>query len=145
MQKVHDLIMELAIYEKAPEEMEVSVTELQRDGFGAQPKFETFLAWEGNQVMGIAFFYEVYSTWKGSSLYLEDLVVSEQHRQKGIGKLLFDAVAKEAASRKHRRMRWQVLDWNEPAIQFYKKLGAEIDEGWYNGTLREEQLKSWLD
>lgn len=145
MQTVHDFIMELAIYEKAKHEMTVTVEELERDGFGEHPKFEVILACNKDEVLGIAFFYEVYSTWKGPCLYLEDFVVKEAYRQHGIGKMLFDEVAKTAAKRNMQRMRWQVLDWNEPAINFYKKIGAEIDEGWYNGTLRAEHLKNWLD
>lgn len=141
MTAVHALIVELAVYEKEPDAVETTVEELTRDGFGAHPKFECFVAEDGERVIGFALTYTNYSTWKGASMYLEDLCVSEAYRGKGIGGLLFERVIKEAQDRGVRRMDWQVLDWNEPAIGFYKKYGATLDPGWLNGRFFEEDLK----
>ena len=135
------LIQELAVYEKAPEAVTNTLAAMQRDGFGPTPIFSFFvLENEADEVIGLALFYTAYSTWKGRMLYLEDLVVTEAARRGGFGRLLFDAVVAEARATGAVRMKWQVLDWNEPAIGFYKKLGATIESEWLNGNLDADQL-----
>jgi GNAT superfamily N-acetyltransferase len=117
---------------------------MQRDGFGPNPIFGFFVLENSAQVIiGIAIFYTAYSTWKGRMLYLEDLVVTESARRAGLGRLLFDAVVGEARATGANRMKWQVLDWNEPAIGFYKKLGANIESEWLNGNLDAAQLAAY--
>ena len=139
--QVLGLIQELAEYEKAPEAVTNTLAAMQRDGFGPQPIFGFFvLEDEAAKIIGLALYYTAYSTWKGRMLYLEDLVVTETARRGGLGRLLFDAVVAEARATGAVRMKWQVLDWNEPAIGFYKKLGAEIESDWLNGNLDEAQL-----
>ena len=140
---IYDLIMELAIYEKAPEEVENSIERMEEDGFGEKPVFEFFVAEEDGEVVGTAIFYYRYSTWKGKAIYLEDLVVKEAKRGKGYGKLLLDAIVDKAKKENCKQVRWQVLDWNEPAIGFYKSLGATIDEEWFNCTLDAEQIANY--
>lgn len=142
MPAVLKLIQELAIYENAPNEVINTVENLQKDGFGEKKVFDCLVATDDDTVIGFALFYTGYSTWKGRTLYLEDFLVNEKYRGKGIGKKLFDAVIKEAKRRKVKRMDWQVLDWNEPAIQFYKKYDALLDEEWINGRLFEEKIMS---
>lgn len=136
------LIQELAVFENAKDEAQLRVENLEEDGFGKQPIFDAFVAEIGEEVIGMALFYEKYSTWKGRSLYLEDLIVSESQRGKGIGKALFEAVIKEAKQRKSGRMEWQVLDWNQKAIDFYKSYGASIDSEWLNGRFSKAQLEA---
>ena len=117
LQATFDLIMELAVYEKAPEEVENSVARMEEDGFGENPIFDFFVCQREGKVVGTAIYYFRYSTWKGKSLYLEDLVVSESERGNGAGKLLFDAIVIEAKATNSKVVTWQVLDWNEPAIR----------------------------
>lgn len=135
------LIKELAEFEKAPHEMELSLEVLEKDGFGENPAYDVFVAEEDGTVLGMALFYEKYSTWKGRSIYLEDLIVSEGHRKRGIGKKLFQEVTKEAKNRNSGRMEWQVLDWNQDAIGFYEKFGAELDAEWINCKFRRDKLQ----
>ena len=131
-----ELIQELADYEKAPDEVIVTLSHFEESGFGANPVWWAFVAEDANQIVqGFALYYIRYSTWKGQCIYLEDLLVTESLRGKGIGKLLFEAVMKETKNRGFKRMCWQVLDWNEPAINFYKKFDATLDPEWMNGTL----------
>jgi GNAT superfamily N-acetyltransferase len=138
------LIQELAAYERAPDAVTNTLEAMQRDGFGPSPIFSFFvLENEASEIIGIALFYTAYSTWKGRMLYLEDLVVTEAARRGGLGRLLFDAVVAEARATGAMRMKWQVLDWNEPAIAFYKKLGANIENEWLNGNLDQAQLASY--
>ena len=140
---IYDLIMELAIYEKAPEEVENSIERMEEDGFGEKPVFEFFVVEENGEVVGTAIYYYRYSTWKGKAIYLEDLVVKEAQRGKGYGKLLLDAIVHKAKAENCKQVRWQVLDWNEPAIGFYKSLGATIDEEWFNCTLDADQIANY--
>jgi GNAT superfamily N-acetyltransferase len=135
------LIQELAIYERAEKEAELSVEELEQDGFGPHAIYELLVAEQHEQIIGMALFYEKYSTWKGRSIYLEDLIVTEKARGIGAGKALFNAVAQEAKRRNSGRMEWQVLDWNQPAIDFYEKAGAELDGEWINCKFRREDLQ----
>lgn len=135
MPAVLELVRDLAVYEKAPDEVEVTVEEYLEDGFGENPLFWVIVAEVEGEIAGMAFYYMRYSTWKGKCVYLEDFIVKEKYRRRGIGKLLFDemiAITKEINAR---LMVWQVLDWNEPAIEFYKKYNAELDEEWLNGKL----------
>lgn len=137
------LIHELAEYEMAAHEVEVTLEQLEQDGFGENPVYEFFVAVEENEIKGIALFYYRYSTWKGKAIYLEDLVVKESERGKGYGQLLLDAIIHEAKRTNSKQVRWQVLDWNEPAIKFYEKLGASLDEEWINCTLSAEQIENY--
>ena len=134
------LIQELAAYERAPDAVTNTLEMMRRDGFGPQPIYGFFVLEQGADIVGLALYYTAYSTWKGRMLYLEDLVVTEAARRSGLGRLLFDAVVAEARATGAVRLKWQVLDWNEPAISFYKKLGANIEDEWLNGNLDHEQL-----
>lgn len=138
-----ELIRELALYEKAPEQVDNTVERMEIDGFGEKSVFEFFVADDEGDVKGIAIYYYRYSTWKGKSIYLEDLVVRESERGTGIGKKLLDAVVLEARATDSRQVTWQVLDWNEPAIGFYKKLGAELDGEWINCRLNHQQILNY--
>lgn len=141
--RVLALIQELAVYERAPHEVTNTLEMMQRDGFGPAPIFGFFVLESGDELMGLALYYTAYSTWKGRMLYLEDLVVTEAARRGGYGRLLFDAVVAEARHTGAQRLKWQVLNWNEPAIAFYKKLGANLDPEWFNGNLSAEQLAAY--
>jgi len=130
------LIHELAEYEKAPDEVTVSFDHFVESGFGEKPVWWAFVAEVDQNVVGFALYYIRYSTWKGQRLYLEDILVNEPFRGKGIGKLLFDRLLKEVEEKKFSGMVWQVLDWNEPAINFYKKYaGVIFDNEWVNCSL----------
>jgi GNAT superfamily N-acetyltransferase len=140
---VFNLIKELALYEKAPHEVTVTLEELVADGFGSNPIYGLFVAEQEGVIVGIAVYYEKYSTWKGRSLFLEDIIVTESKRGNGIGHALFQAVIGVAKERNSARMEWQVLDWNEPAIHFYKKYNANLDSEWINGKLIREQIQEF--
>lgn len=135
---VIELIKELAAYEKAAHEVKITLEELQKDGFGEYPLFWIILAEVDEKIVGMSFYYIRYSTWTGRNLYLEDIVVKESFRRFGIGQLLFEETIKAAKEMNVRQMMWQVLDWNEPALNFYKKFNAELDSEWINGKLRFE-------
>lgn len=142
LKRLRELIVELAIYEKEPQAVEVTIDELEKDGFGPSKIFDFFVAEVNGIVEGIALYYFKYSTWKGKCVFLEDIVVNERLRGNGIGKLLFDEVVKVAANHKVKRMEWQVLEWNEPAINFYtNKYNANLDPEWYNGKLTFDQIQ----
>ncbi|MDF1672579.1 MAG: GNAT family N-acetyltransferase [Vicingaceae bacterium] len=136
--QVLNLVKELALYEKAPEEVTISLEDLEKDGFGEHPLYWIILAENNQGIIGMSFYYIRYSTWKGKCLYLEDIVVKEEYRGQKIGKVLFDETIKAAKNMNAKLMNWQVLDWNEPAINFYKKFDAELDGEWINGKLRFE-------
>src|SRR5678809_666197 len=125
-----ELIQELATYERAPDEVTVTLDHFVESGFGKQPVWWAFVAEADNKVVGFALYYIRYSTWKGQAMYLEDILITNEMRGKGIGKLLFDRLIEEAREKKFNRIIWQVLDWNEPAINFYKKYNAEFDDTW---------------
>lgn len=129
------LIHELAEYEKAPEQVTVTLAHFEESGFGNHPVWWGFVAELEGVVVGFALYYIRYSTWKGQCLYLEDFLVTEKHRGKGIGAQLFERVMQEGKEKGFRRMVWQVLDWNQPAINFYKKYDAHLDPEWINGTI----------
>ncbi|MCA6462543.1 MAG: GNAT family N-acetyltransferase [Chitinophagaceae bacterium] len=129
------LIRELAEYERAPNEVTVTLQHFEESGFGAAPVWWGFVAENEEKVVGFALYYIRYSTWKGQCLYLEDFLVTNEYRGKGIGSLLFERVIKEAKEKGYRRMVWQVLEWNEPALNFYRKYQATLDGEWINGII----------
>lgn len=136
MPRVHALMRELAIFEKAPNEVWTTEADFERDFTAVTPCFGCIVAEnETAGIVGFALYYFAYSTWKGKMLYLEDLLVTEHVRGQGIGKRLFEETISIAKSNQCRMMKWQVLDWNTPAIDFYEAHGADIDKGWYNGRL----------
>jgi len=132
-----ELIKELALYEKAPQEVTVTLEHFEESGFGENPVWWAFVAIDTNteKIPGFALWYIRYSTWKGQRMYLEDIIVTEEARGKGIGKLLFDALMEEAKEKKYKGIVWQVLEWNEPAINFYKKYNANFDPEWVNCSI----------
>lgn len=130
-----ELIQELADYEKAPHEVTVTLDHFEESGFGSNPVWWAFVAEVDGVVVGMALYYVRYSTWKGQRLYLEDILVTEAMRGKKIGSLLFDALVQEAKTKKYKGLNWQVLDWNEPAINFYKKYNANFDPEWVNCSI----------
>ena len=143
MKAVLGLITELAIYEKEPEAVIVTEQDLITHGF-SEDRFDCFVAEHEEQgIIGMALYYPRYSTWKGPTLHLEDLYVKPEFRQHGVGKQLFDAVVKVAAEQNVGRMEWTVLEWNEPALNFYKKYDASLDPEWHLGTLTREQLAQY--
>lgn len=127
-----ELIKELALYEKAPEQVTNTVEQMYLDGFGDNPIFGTIVAEVAGEVVGLALYYYRYSTWKGKRLYLEDLIVSEKMRGKGLGEKLLEATIQQAKDDACTGVMWQVLDWNKPAINFYKKFGTRMDGEWIN-------------
>lgn len=147
MADVLGLINELAIFENAPEEVAISVEDLQRDGFDHKPLFSVLLAenarlpdGQEGEIAGMAFYYTAYSTWKGKMLYLDDLVVLEKYRRHGVGQLLLDAVKSEAKAENANQVRFHVLNWNETAITFYKKNNVSLDDEWILCKIEKEGI-----
>ena len=130
--RILELVKELALYEKAPDEVTVSLEHFRDSGFGDSPVWWAFVAEEEGLVQGFALWYIRFSTWKGQRLYLEDLYVREEARGRKIGALLFERLMEEVKTRGFSGMMWQVLEWNEPAINFYKKYNAHFDGEWIN-------------
>jgi GNAT superfamily N-acetyltransferase len=130
-----ELIKELALYEKAPDEVTVTLEHFTESGFGKDPVWWTFVAEVDGVVQGFALYYIRYSTWKGQAMYLEDILVTESMRGHKIGTLLFERLIEEAREKKFNRIIWQVLDWNEPAINFYKRYNANFDKEWLNCSI----------
>lgn len=131
--RMMELVCELAVYEKAPDAVTVSFDHFVASGFGDKPVWWAYVGEIDGMVEGFALYYIRYSTWKGQRMYLEDLLVTEKLRGMGVGKLLFDKLIEEAREKKYSGIAWQVLDWNEPAINFYKKFGdVSFDNGWVN-------------
>ena len=129
---IMELVRELAVYEKAPEEVTNTEEKMRKEGFGENPSFECILAEKDGTVVGMSLYYYRYSTWKGRRLYLEDLIVTEKARGTGLGKILLDRTIEIAKEEGCSGMMWQVLDWNTPAIEFYKKYNARLDGEWIN-------------
>jgi GNAT superfamily N-acetyltransferase len=129
------LIVELAIYERAPNEVTNTEQMMFKDGFGDNPLYHAFVADKEGEIIGFAITYYRYSTWKGRCLYLEDLIVTENYRNKGIGQKLFDYCLSFGKKNSCEKMIWQVLDWNQSAINFYNKNNAQLDNSWINGSL----------
>lgn len=143
--RVLELIKELAAYERAPHEVTNTVELMEQDGFGAKPIYGFFVAEVNDRIVGVSIYYWRYSTWKGKRLYLEDIVVTESERGRGVGKQLFDRTLQHALDENCTGIMWQVLDWNEPAINFYKKFyNPKMDEEWINCSLEREQIESLL-
>jgi len=143
--RVLELIKELALYERAPHEVTNTVERMEKDGFGPNPIYGLFVAGNERGIVGISIYYWRYSTWKGKRLYLEDIIVTEKERGSGIGKLLFDRTMQHALDEQCTGMKWQVLEWNEPAINFYKKYySAKLDGEWIDCSLEREQISEIL-
>lgn len=133
--RILELVNELAVYERAPQEVTVTLEHLEESGFGDNPVWWAFVIEEGNVIQGFALYYIRYSTWKGQRMYLEDILITESRRGRGYGKLLFDRLIEEAKEKRFCGITWQVLDWNEPAINFYKKYNASFDPSWVNCSI----------
>ena len=127
-----ELVRELAIYEKAEDQISTTLAQMEIDGFGERPIFDFFVAVQDELILGTAIYYTRYSTWKGKRLYLEDLIVTREARGQGLGLALLDRIVAEAKGTQCTGVMWQVLDWNKPSIDFYQKYGASLDTGWIN-------------
>lgn len=145
MPAVLELIRELAVFEKEPDAVVVTVADLQRDGFGENPLFHTFVAEVDGQIVGMALYYYRYSTWKGKTIHLEDLIVKEKMRGSGIGFQLYSEVIAQGKRDGVRRIEWAVLDWNTPAIDFYEKSGAKVLDDWRVAQMNESGIEAFLN
>jgi len=134
--QIQQLIHELAVYEKAPEEVVSTVEELEDAGFGKNPVWKAFVLEVDAKIVGISLFFTRYSTWKGRRIYLEDLIVTEAYRGHGFGKMLLDKTIAYSKEIGFYGVCWQVLDWNQPAIDFYAKYNARFDKGWWNVSVK---------
>jgi GNAT superfamily N-acetyltransferase len=144
MQAVLNLIRELAVYEKEPQAVIISVEDLIRDGFGDFPLFQTLVAEVEYNIIGMALFYTRYSTWKGKTIHLEDLIVTEEFRGTGVGFALYQSVIQHGFEIGVRRIEWNVLNWNQSAIEFYEKSGAKILEDWRVVHLDEKSIQNFI-
>jgi GNAT superfamily N-acetyltransferase len=144
MPQVLQLIKELAAFEKEPDAVEVTVENLKKDGFGARPAFHCFVAEVNSKIEGIALIYNRYSTWKGKIIHLEDLIVSQSMRGTGLGTALLDTVVKYGYDLGVKRINWEVIDWNEPAIAFYENKGAKVLRDWDVVWLDETGIKNYV-
>ena len=144
MKAVLDLIRELAVFEKEPDAVVVSVADLERDGFGDSPLFYTFIAEVDSEIVGMALYYYRYSTWKGRTIHLEDLIVKEKMRGTGLGSALYTKIMEQGKADNVRRIEWNVLDWNTPAVEFYKKSGAKVLEDWDVVQMDEQGINEFL-
>lgn len=144
MQAVFNLITELAVFEKEPDAVEITVTDLVRDGFSETPKFKVFVAEQEHNIIGIALFYERFSTWKGRTIHLEDLIVTKSKQKIGAGKALYKAVLKHANDNNFNRVAWEVIDWNTNAIDFYKSTGATYLNDWSVVQMNKENLAKFI-
>lgn len=145
MPKVLALITELAVFEKEPDAVVVTVEDLVRDGFSENPLFYTFVAEDNEQIIGVALYYYRFSTWKGKTIHLEDLIVNEKSRGTGAGFALYSEIIKQGKKDKVRRIEWNVLDWNTPAIKFYEKSGAKVLKDWCVAQMDEEGIDAFLN
>lgn len=133
--KVLGLVLELAAFEKAEEEVTNTIAKMERDGFGKKPVFGFIVAEDNGRIIGLSVYYWRYSTWKGKRIYLEDLIITELYRSQGIGTRLFEETMTIGKEEGASGMMWQVLDWNTEAIKFYKKFNPTFDGGWVNGNI----------
>jgi GNAT superfamily N-acetyltransferase len=145
MPQVLELIQELAVFEKEPNAVEISVKDLINDGFSNNPLFYCFVAEEENNILGIALYYYRYSTWKGKTIHLEDLIVKEDKRGLGIGFALYSEIIRQGKRDNVRRIEWAVLDWNTPAIEFYKKTGANVLDDWRVAQMDKTGIDAFLE
>ncbi len=145
MPQVLRLIKELAVFEKEPNAVKITVDTLIKEGFGENPLFTCFVAEVEEEIIGMALVYNRFSTWKGRSIHLEDLIVGEKNRGTGVGKALYSKVIAYAAEQKVKRLEWVVLDWNEGAIKFYEKSGAKMLKDWYIVQMDEEGIKNYME
>jgi GNAT superfamily N-acetyltransferase len=145
MKSVLEFIKELAVFEKEPEAVVISVDDLVRDGFAENPLFHTFVAEVNNEIIGIALYYYRYSTWKGKTIHLEDLIVREKNRGTGAGYALYSEIIRQGKRDNVRRIEWNVLDWNTSAIDFYKNSGAKILEDWLVAQMDEKGIDAFLN
>ena len=145
MEAVLGLIQELAEFEKEPDAVLVTVDDLIRDGFGPVPLFHVFVAEVESEIVGIALYYYRFSTWKGKTIHLEDLVVKDKMRGTGLGYALYSEIIKQAKKDKVRRIDWNVLDWNTPAIEFYEKSGAKVLEEWRVAQMDEAAINYFVE
>jgi GNAT superfamily N-acetyltransferase len=145
MPSVLGLIKELAVFEKEPNAVEVTLADLMRDGFGENSLFHTFIAEENDQILGMALYYYRYSTWKGKTIHLEDLIVKKEKRGSGLGFKLYSEVIAQGKCDGVRRIEWNVLDWNTPAIEFYKKTGAKVFKDWLVVQMDEKGIDAFLE
>ena len=137
------LITELAVFEKEPDAVELTEDELYEHGFGPNAFYKCLVAEVDNKVVGIALFYNRFSTWKGKAVHLEDLIVTQEHRGTGIGAALYNEVLLYAAQEGVRRIQWEVLDWNEVAIKFYEASGAEMKKDWYLAQMHTKEIQAY--
>ena len=144
MPSVLELIQELATFEKEPDAVVVTVDDLIRDGFSENPLFQCFVAEEENEIIGMALYYYRYSTWKGKTIHLEDLIVKENKRGTGAGFALYKEIIKQGKAENVRRIEWNVLDWNTPAIDFYEKSGAKVLGDWRVVHMDENGIKNFI-
>lgn len=145
-QSILNLIIELAVFEKEPEAVEITVEDLIKDGFSENPRFKTFVAEESDgTIIGMALFYERYSTWKGKAIHLEDLMVTASKRGVGAGKELYGAVLKYAYDNGYNRVAWEVLDWNTNAIDFYENTGAKVLRDWDVAQMNKQNLEKFIN
>lgn len=144
MPRVLELIAELAVFENEPDAVKINVDALIESGFGTQPKFKCFVIEDADKIQGMALVFFRFSTWVGKVLHLEDLIVTKSGRGKGYGKLLLDAVVKFGKQSQVKRISWEVLDWNEPAIKFYEKNGANVMRNWDVVQLNEKGIENYL-
>jgi len=144
LKHVLNLVKELATFEKEPDAVEITIEDLERDGFNNNPMFKIYIAENENEIVGMALFYYRYSTWKGKTIHLEDLIVKQNMRGKGIGRALYDKVLSFAFKNNLKRVEWVVLDWNTNAINFYVQSGAKILEDWKTVQMDEVGLKNYV-
>ncbi|WP_405378092.1 GNAT family N-acetyltransferase [Nonlabens sp. Asnod3-A02] len=143
--RVIELITELAVFENEPDAVDITVKDLEEHGLGESSLFKCFVGLHEGQIEGISLCYPRFSTWKGKTIHLEDLIVTEKMRGKGLGKALYDKVMHYAYDQNVGRVEWVVLDWNTNAIEFYKKSGATIDKEWYLAQMDKKSLKAYIN
>ncbi len=145
MKSVLLLIKELATFEKEPDAVQITAKILVEDGFGIDPAFQVIVAEFDNEIIGMVLFYQRYSTWKGKAIHLEDLIVQQKYRGKGVGNALYSEVLKYAYKNNYKRVAWDVLDWNKVAIDFYRSTGAKVFDDWRIAQINEQAIKSYVE